>query len=162
SQGYQMVLLHIWSPYNLAGMRPPHIGQFLKPGTTLPYYEDPEDVLFWGWDLERGGLAEGIGAFELQQFIATLGPAQYVDMTGIHPAEAVFVPDFPVAPPEAPVPVPTPAIPVQPERPATTTPTPEPSEPTPLPPPTTPQLPSTPTPTSPPPTITPTPKPPLL
>ena len=65
SQGYQMTQLHIWSPYNLVGMRAPHLGQLLKPGTVLTYYEDPEDLVFWGWDLEKGGLADGIGAAEL-------------------------------------------------------------------------------------------------
>jgi hypothetical protein len=87
SQGYQMTQLHIWSPYNLAGMRPPHLGQILKPGTVLPYYEDPEDQLFWGWDLERGGLAAGIGPAELQQHLDSLGPVIYGDQTGIHPPE---------------------------------------------------------------------------
>ena len=103
SQGYQMAQQHIWSPYNLAGMRPPHIGQFLKPGTVLRYYEDPEDILFWGWDLNKGGLADGIGAYELQKYVASLGPAQYVDMTGLHSPEDVYVPEVP-----APKPISTP------------------------------------------------------
>ena len=87
SQGYQMSQLHIWSPYNLAGMRAPHLGQLLKPGTVLTYYEDPDDLLFWGWDLEKANLADGIGATELAQYVASLGPVEYVDQTGIHPAQ---------------------------------------------------------------------------
>jgi hypothetical protein len=87
SQGYQMVQQHIWSPYNLVGMRPPHIGKFLKPGTALSYYEDPADTLFWAWDLENGGLAEGIGKAELQRYVESLGPVVYGDQTGIHPPE---------------------------------------------------------------------------
>ncbi|MCB0177276.1 MAG: hypothetical protein KDI62_03525 [Anaerolineae bacterium] len=98
SQGYQMVQQNIWSPYNLVGMRPPHVGQILQPGTVLPYYENPEDSLFWGWDLDKGTLADGIGAYELQAHVAALGAAQYVDMTGIHPADEVFVPEMPAAP----------------------------------------------------------------
>jgi hypothetical protein len=87
SQGYQLVQAHAWSPYNLVGMYPPHVGQLLKPGTVLPYYEDPEDLLFWGWDLTKGGLADGVGLTELQQHIDSLGPVEYGDQTGIHPAE---------------------------------------------------------------------------
>jgi hypothetical protein len=87
SQGYQMSQLHIWSPYNLAGMRAPHLGQLLKPGSVLPYYEDPEDLVFWGWDLEAGGLAQGVGAAELEAHISSLGPVEYGDQTGIHPAQ---------------------------------------------------------------------------
>jgi hypothetical protein len=68
-------------------MRPPHLGQILKPGTVLTYFEDPEDVVFWGWDLEKGKLADGIGAAELAQHIASLGPVQYGDQTGIHSPE---------------------------------------------------------------------------
>jgi hypothetical protein len=89
SQGYQMVQAHIWSPYNLAGMRPPHAGRFLKSGAVLPYYEEPEELLFWGWDLEKGGLADGIGQAELQQHVASLGPVVYGDYTGIHPPEGL-------------------------------------------------------------------------
>ncbi|MCB0194171.1 MAG: hypothetical protein KDJ65_19625, partial [Anaerolineae bacterium] len=98
SQGYQMVQQNIWSAYNLVGMRPPHVGQIFKPGKVLSYYEKPEDSLFWGWDLNTGTLANSIGAYELQAYVATLGPAQYVDMTGIHPAAEVFVPEMPAAP----------------------------------------------------------------
>jgi hypothetical protein len=87
SQGYQMTQLHIWSPCNLAGMRAPHLGQLLKPGTVLTYYEDPEDLVFWGWDLEKGSLADGIGAAEIQAHVSSLGAVEYVDQTGIHPAE---------------------------------------------------------------------------
>jgi hypothetical protein len=87
SQGYQMSQLHIWSPYNLAGMRAPHLGQLLKPGTVLTYYEDPEHLVFWGWDLESGGLAQGVGAAELKAHISSLGAVEYVDQTGIHPAQ---------------------------------------------------------------------------
>jgi len=87
SQGYQMSLWHIWSPYNLAGLRAPHLGQLLKPGTVLSYYQDPEDLLFWGWDLETGGLASGVGAAELLQHLSSLGPVEYVDHTGVHPAQ---------------------------------------------------------------------------
>ena len=82
-----MSQLHIWSPYNLGGLRPPHLGRLLKPGTDLTYYEDPEDLLFWGWDLEKANLADGIGATELAQYVASLGPVEYGDQTGIHPAE---------------------------------------------------------------------------
>jgi hypothetical protein len=89
SQGFQMSQLHIWSPYNLAGMRAPHLGQLLKPGTILTYYEDPDDLLFWGWDLDKGGLADGLDATALEQHLASLGPVEYVDQTGIHPAEAL-------------------------------------------------------------------------
>lgn len=146
SQGYQMVQQNIWSPYNLEGMYPPHVGQILKPGKLLPYFEEPEDVLFWGWDLDRGGLADGIGVYELQQHVASLGPAQYVDMTGIHPPEDVFVPPIPavqpVAAPPAPEVIPEPVQPVP--APETPEPTPEPMPPT-LPPPSEPQ----PTPTPP-------------
>ena len=42
-----MVQQHTWSPFNLAGMRPPHLGQIFKPGQVLAYYEDPEEILFW-------------------------------------------------------------------------------------------------------------------
>ena len=155
SQGYQMVQQQIWSPYNLVGMRPPHLGQILKPGTVLSYYENPEDVLFWGWDLEQGGLADGIGAYELQAHVASLGPAQYVDMTGIHPANEVYVPDFP-AQPAAPAevePLPEPAQPEQvpPAPPQAPAPTPEPTAPEPT------QPEPTPEPTQPEPTPTPTP-----
>jgi PKD repeat protein len=87
SQGYQMAQLHIWSAYNLVGMRPPHLGQLLKQGTVLPYYENPEEMLFWGWSLDKGGLAGGIGLAELRQHVEALGPVTYVDYTGIHPAE---------------------------------------------------------------------------
>jgi hypothetical protein len=87
SQGYQMTQLHIWSPYNLAGMRAPHLGQFLKPGVVLPYYEDAEDLVFWGWDLDKGGLADGIGTAELHRYATSLGPIEYVDHTGVHPAD---------------------------------------------------------------------------
>jgi hypothetical protein len=87
SQGYQMTQQHIWSPYNLVGMRPPHIGKLLKPGTVLTYYEDPADTLFWAWDLENSGLDDGIGEPELQAYVNSLGPAVYGDQTGIHPPE---------------------------------------------------------------------------
>ncbi len=109
SQGYQMTQRHIWSPYNLVGMRPPHLGQLLKPGMVLPYYEAPEDLLFWGWDLDKEGLAEGIGAFELQQHVAALGPVVYGDQTGIHPPEKWYVPEPPTfqLTPQLPVPQPT-------------------------------------------------------
>ncbi len=89
SQGYQMSQAYSWSPYNLVGMRPPHLGRFLKPGTILPYYQAPEDLLFWGWDLEKEGLADGIGAAELQRYVDSLGPVEYIDQTGIHPPEAL-------------------------------------------------------------------------
>jgi hypothetical protein len=97
----------------LVGMRPPHLGQLLKPGAVLPYYEAPEALLFWGWDLNRGGLAEGIGAFELQQHIASLGPVVYGDQTGIHPPEKWYVPELPTrqAAPQVPTPQPTPETP---------------------------------------------------
>ncbi len=88
SQGYQMSQQHIWSPYNLVGMRPPHVGRILKPGTVLPYYTASEDLLFWGWDLEKADLADGLGAAELQQYIEALGPTEYVDQTGLHPPGA--------------------------------------------------------------------------
>jgi hypothetical protein len=84
SQGYQMAQQHIWSPYNLVGMRPPHIGKFLKPGMVLSYYEDPADTLFWAWDLENGGLVDGIGEVELRQYVNSLGVVMYGDQTGIH------------------------------------------------------------------------------
>jgi hypothetical protein len=87
SQGYQMSQWHIWSPYNLAGLRPPHLGQLLKPGMVLPYYQVPEDLLFWGWDLDTGSLASGVGAAELQEYLASLGPVEYIDQTGLHPAQ---------------------------------------------------------------------------
>jgi len=135
SQGYQMVQQSIWSPYNLVGMRSPHLGQIFKPGKQLAYYEDPEDLLFWGWDLDKGGLANGIGAYELQQHVASLGPAQYVDMTGIHSPEDVYVPAPPAPRPELePAPATTPEPPVQQQpisSPATPTPTPVPATPTP-------------------------------
>jgi hypothetical protein len=86
SQGYQMSQLHVWSPYNLVGMRAPHLGQLLKPGTVLPYHEDPEDLLFWGWDLETGSLADDVSTAELQAYVASLGPVEYVDHTEVHPA----------------------------------------------------------------------------
>jgi hypothetical protein len=153
SQGYQMVQLNIWSPYNLVGMRPPHLGQFLKPGAILPDYAAPEDVLFWGWDLETGNLADGIGAFELQQHVASLGPAQYVDMTGIHPPEEVYVPappaPAPLPAPPAPAPTPVPPSPAPPVIMPEPTPTPEPpSAPAPAPTPT--PIPPAPVPTAPP------------
>jgi hypothetical protein len=44
-------------------------------------------MLFWGWDLDRGGLKEGLGLAELQHQIDSLGPIEYVDQSGIHPAE---------------------------------------------------------------------------
>ncbi len=128
SQGYQMVQQQIWSPYNLVGMRPPHLGQILKPGTVLGYYENPEDALFWGWDLAKGSLKDGIGAYELQAHVASLGPAQYVDMTGIHPADQVYVPDFPAQPAAEPV-APAKVEPAQPQQAPTPTPT-EPVSPT--------------------------------
>jgi hypothetical protein len=87
SQGYQMAQQNIWSAYNLVEMRPPHIGKFLKPGTVLNYYNDPADTLFWGWDLEKGGLDDGIGQAELQQYVDSLGPVVYGDQTGIHSPE---------------------------------------------------------------------------
>jgi hypothetical protein len=87
SQGYQMAQQNVWSPYNLVGMRPPHVGQLLKPSMVLPYYENPEDAVFWGWDLAKGGLADGIGEAELQAHVASLGPVIYGDQTGIHPPE---------------------------------------------------------------------------
>lgn len=68
-------------------MRPPHLGRLLKGGTVLPYYENPEDLIFWGWDLETGCLADGIGTAELQGYVASLGPVEYIDHTGVHPAE---------------------------------------------------------------------------
>jgi hypothetical protein len=89
SQGYQMVQQNIWSAYNLVEMRPPHVGKFLKPGKVLYYYNDPADTLFWGWDLENGGLADGIDATELQQYVDSLGPVVYGDQTGIHPPKAL-------------------------------------------------------------------------
>ncbi|MCB0210519.1 MAG: hypothetical protein KDJ52_14370 [Anaerolineae bacterium] len=156
SQGYQMVQQNIWSPYNLVGMRPPHVGQIFKPGKRLPYYENPEDSLFWGWDLTTGTLADGIGAYQLQAHVATLGPAHYVDMTGLHPAAEVFVPAMPALPSgEA-----TPAI-IVPEQPAPAT------QPTATPAPATdpPQdnlEPTTPPETPPPPQPQPTPEPPLI
>jgi hypothetical protein len=141
SQGYQMVQQHIWSAYNLVGMRPPHLGQLLKPGTVLPYYEAPEALLFWGWDLDKGGLAEDIGAFELQQHVALLGPVVYGDQTGIHPPEKWYVPELPTRQPApqspAPqIPVPQPPAPQPtPEVPASEPPAPEPTpEPAPVPP----------------------------
>ncbi len=68
-------------------MRAPHLGQLLKPGTVLTYYDDPEDLVFWGWDLEKGGLADAVGAAELQEYVASLGLVEYVDHTGVHPAQ---------------------------------------------------------------------------
>jgi hypothetical protein len=118
SQGYQMVQQHLWSPYNLVGMRPPHLGQILKSGALLPYYENAEDILFWGWDLDRAGLADGIDATALQRHIASLGPAIYVDQTGIHPAAAVYVPEFPA---EQPTPTPGPIEPTPSPEPAAET-----------------------------------------
>ncbi len=159
SQGYQMVQLNIWSPYNLVGMRPPHVGQFFKPGVVLPYYAAPEDALFWGWDLAKGNLADGVGAYELQQYVASLGPAQYVDMTGIHPPEEVYVPAplIPPAPSAAPAPAPTPIPPSL--APPVVSPTPPPT-PEPPPPPLPPVPPPTPTPAPPAPTPpAPTPEP---
>ena len=85
SQGYQMTRLNIWSPYNLASMRPPHIGHFLKRGTTLPFYNAPEDRLFWGWDLDTGTLRANIDPATLQQHLTALGPVEYVDQTDLHP-----------------------------------------------------------------------------
>ena len=85
SQGYQMIGQNIWSPYNLVGMRPPHIGKIFKPGTVLTYHHLPEETLFWAWDLEKGGLKDGIGRAELGQYVDALGPVEYVDQTGIHP-----------------------------------------------------------------------------
>ena len=148
SQGYQMVQQHIWSPYNLAGLRPPHIGQFLKPGTALPYYEEPKDLLFWGWDLDKGGLADGVGKVELLRHLASLGPAVYIDQTGIHPPDSVYVPEppaleptlvpsttqpapeLPIAEPEPvplpPTPVPEPSVPELAPEPPIIVPTPEP------------------------------------
>jgi hypothetical protein len=148
SQGYQMAQLHVWSPYNLVGMRPPHLGQLLKPETVLSYYEDPEDLLFWGWDMDKGGLADGVGAFELQQHVASLGPVVYGDQTGIHPPEAWYVPESPTFQPTPQLPAP-----VVPEP----QPTPEPPapQPTPIPP-----IPVPPTPE--PPAPEPTPGPPVL
>ncbi len=155
SQGYQMAQLNIWSPYNLGGMRPPHIGQFLKPGTVLPYYEDPSDVLFWGWDLEKGNLVDAIGTDELRQYILSLGSVEYTDFTGIHPADALNTPDLlspdrpspPVMPapptPAPPTPSPTPVLPTPSPTPRPPTPTPTPKPPVPMPTP----VPPTPTPT---------------
>jgi hypothetical protein len=75
SQGYQMVQKNIWSPYNLAGLRPPHVTQVLKPGTVLPFYQNPEDIVFWGWDLEKGGLKDEVDSMQWQQRIVSLGLA---------------------------------------------------------------------------------------
>jgi hypothetical protein len=138
SQGYQMVQQHIWSPYNLAGLRPPHLGQLLQPGTVLPYYEAPEDLLFWGWDLEKGGLADGIGIYELQHHVVSLGPVVYGDQTGLHLPQKWSVPEpppliepIPGAPaPKLPIPQPTPEPPVSqptPEPPTPPEPTPKPT-----------------------------------
>ena len=68
-------------------MRPPHVGKVLKRGMVLDYYEAPEAMLFWGWDLATGGLADGVDAAALQQHQASLGPVEYVDQTGLHPPE---------------------------------------------------------------------------
>ena len=141
SQGFQMVQQNVWSPYNLVGMRPPHLGQILTPGTVLGYYENPEDTLFWGWDLDTGGLAEGLDKTDLLRHVASLGPARYVDQTGLHPAQAVHVPDLPVIEttleaPVAPQPAPQPAAPVAPQPTPdlpTTDPVPEPTIPQPTP-----------------------------
>ncbi len=73
SQGYQMVKQNIWSPYNLAGMRSPHVTQILKPGTVLPFYQNPEDIVFWGWDLDKGGVADEVDPAKLQEHSASLG-----------------------------------------------------------------------------------------
>ena len=86
SQGFQMSGLGAWSPYNLAGLRPPHVGQLLKPGTILTYYQAPQDQLFWGWDLASGGLRPDLAADDLQRHIESLGPIDYIDQTGLHPA----------------------------------------------------------------------------
>ena len=86
SQGFQMSRLGVWSPYNLVGLRPPHAGKLLRPGTVLTYYQAPEAQLFWGWDLEAGGLRDGLGAADLQKHIESLGPVDYIDQTGLHPA----------------------------------------------------------------------------
>ena len=89
SQGYQLVQQNAWSPYNVAHMRPPHIGRLLKPGAKLRFYHNPEDQLFWGWNLDSGGLQDGIGKADLQHHLESLGPVEYVDQTGDHPAEAL-------------------------------------------------------------------------
>lgn len=81
SYGYQMVLQQVWSPYNLVGLYSPHIGQLLKPGAILLYYQSPEDTLFWGWDLDLGGLKAGLDAVTLQAYIDGLGVAGYMDQT---------------------------------------------------------------------------------
>jgi hypothetical protein len=52
----------------------------------LTYYQAPEAQLFWGWDLEAGGLRDGLGAADLQKHIESLGPVDYIDQTGLHPA----------------------------------------------------------------------------
>jgi hypothetical protein len=146
-----MTRLHIWSPYNLVGMHPPHLGQLFKTGTVLSYYEDPEDLLFWGWDLNKGGLANGVGAFELQQHLASLGPVDYSDQTGIHPPEEWYVPKPPTfAPtPQFPMPQPTREPPLSEPMPELPTPEPIPAPPIPEP------LPQ-------PPASEPTPEPPVL
>lgn len=158
SQGYQMIQLNIWSPYNLVGMRPPHVGQILKAGTILPYNQEPQDMLFWGWDLEKGSLADGVDAYALQSHAASLGPVVYVDFTGIHPPEKWYVPEMPAAPPvpappalEAPAPPPVPAPPVSPPLPELPEPEPIPAPPAPEP---------TPAPPLVPPTLEPVPSPP--
>ena len=39
--------------------------------------------------LEKGGLADGIGLDELQQYLDSLGLVIYIDQTGLHPSEAL-------------------------------------------------------------------------
>ena len=89
SQGYQLIQHNAWSPYNLVGLRPPHIGRFLKPGTVLRYTHTPEESLFWGWDLTQGTLQDGLTQTALQDYITHLGPVHYIDHTGSQPADAL-------------------------------------------------------------------------
>ncbi|MEM7031656.1 MAG: hypothetical protein AAF629_19030, partial [Chloroflexota bacterium] len=87
SQGYQLSQRGAWSPYNLVGLRPPHLGHLLKPGRVIPFYSDEADLLFWGWDLENGDLNPELDRAALQTYIAKLGPIEYIDQTGLHPPQ---------------------------------------------------------------------------